>query len=601
MMDPDPPLPPWLRFLDRSRLNGAIPRGVGATRPRFGVDGSRVASREERERTQSMPTLLERIQRSAVNVGRQVAENPVRTIADLTPGISDALAVKDAFEFAKGGQPWMAGLAAASVLPGVPSIAKKVKKSGFDEVVSNPRTALAQALIPRHDEALSVLHNTDWTKVGKIAGLGGIPAPSLAIVRADAPFKHYGDVSLIGTADMVDPKVSPVSVFDGDAYTARQPAREIRPADPEAAAAFARSIGRKDADSWDLRRLLNEEGPARRGAAGQIAQDAQVQMAYLRSRGIEPPAQPLGLLDPNFDGNNLELYQRIRAWERELKDAFQGLDYPENYALDRRFGVRPHEVATQWLLDQSEGLAGGPAFRDPTGAYRPYELDQLAESMTRGRVRLREDGNEIGAGQVAARQLRQLRSIPELRRAAAARLRDEAAEKAGKGAAGAVAKRALGALGKQVSGVNVGNLQRALYDVPQGGGPDKVEKALRSMGWDVTPEGVAAAQEYLQAIRDVPQAYFEAKPRRPVRLEEFPGAVVPEAHAAYLRPLLEERGMKVSQYGRNGMTRQWAVEDLRRDLAKRGHRTLFELGAVAAAGLAAKYGLSLSDPELDDL
>lgn len=614
----DPELPPWLQFLSRNRLRGAIPRGVGATMPRFAADASRPSTLEERERAAAAPSLLERIQTSAGNVARQVAEHPVRTAADLTPGVGDALALKDAFDFAKGGQPWMAGLAAASVLPGVPAVVKKAKgvpKAGFDAVLSSPPlgsaapSPLVRALTSGGDEALSVLHNTNARNVGRIAELGGIPAPSLAVVRADAPFTHYGDMSLIGTERLVDPKAGPVSVFDGDAYTIRQPQPETIPLDADGLSEFAERIGFPSRDGSGyapgMVKGLFEDDPRSFGSsAGMLGERLEVQKAFLRSRGIDVPEPPKGLLT-GWDGTLDELNAAIKAHREEVKGLFQELDYPDTYSLDRRFGIRPAEVAREWVRQEAlrANVHRGLGMRDRSGKWVPYNLDNLTERMVgNGRVRLQETNKlamlDDGPGPVAAKHLKQLRSVDQLRAAAAQRLRNEAAETAGKKVAGGALRRF-----QDVSGGwgNSRALNLALSRVKRTASPDEIAEALRKVGVEqVTPEMGVAGREYLDALMDVPQAYFEAKPRRPVRLEEFPGAVVPRAEIEQVGPILERSGVEVRPYG-DFQERKSVVAALRRELAAKGHRTLFSLAPLAAAGMLAKYGLTMDDPALDDL
>jgi len=57
------------------------------------------------------------------------------------------------------------------------------------------------------------------------------------------------------------------------------------------------------------------------------------------------------------------------------------------------------------------------------------------------------------------------------------------------------------------------------------------------------PELLQEAGEYLRHLRDMPTEYFEAKPQRGVRLNEFVGAVVPHEQHEQLAPLLNKHGI----------------------------------------------------------
>lgn len=48
--------------------------------------------------------------------------------------------------------------------------------------------------------------------------LGGLAVPSLGITKRDTAYTDFGDISLIGTKDMVDPRKG-TPVFSQDAYT----------------------------------------------------------------------------------------------------------------------------------------------------------------------------------------------------------------------------------------------------------------------------------------------------------------------------------------------------------------------------------------------
>lgn len=61
---------------------------------------------------------------------------------------------------------------------------------------------------------------------------------------------------------------------------------------------------------------------------------------------------------------------------------------------------------------------------------------------------------------------------------------------------------------------------------------------------DLPPEHLTEAREFLNYLRDMPTAYFEAKPQRAVGIHEFQGAVVPEDELESVRPILEKHGIK---------------------------------------------------------
>lgn len=74
------------------------------------------------------------------------------------------------------------------------------------------------------DKDLVVYHNVSTGKLREAIKLGGLPMPSLAITKRDIPFGDFGEITLIGNKDMIDPRKSRSNeVFSRDAYTVRKP------------------------------------------------------------------------------------------------------------------------------------------------------------------------------------------------------------------------------------------------------------------------------------------------------------------------------------------------------------------------------------------
>lgn len=71
---------------------------------------------------------------------------------------------------------------------------------------------------------LIAVHNVWTDKLDRALNLGGLPMPSIAIVKKDDGHVDFGDISLIFTADTIDPKTNPYNkVYSGDAYTPTAP------------------------------------------------------------------------------------------------------------------------------------------------------------------------------------------------------------------------------------------------------------------------------------------------------------------------------------------------------------------------------------------
>jgi len=68
---------------------------------------------------------------------------------------------------------------------------------------------------------LVAIHNLNAANIDFAADFGGIPVPSIAITKKDISLTGYGDITLIGNKEMIDPSKTPV--FSADAYSMRFP------------------------------------------------------------------------------------------------------------------------------------------------------------------------------------------------------------------------------------------------------------------------------------------------------------------------------------------------------------------------------------------
>lgn len=70
-------------------------------------------------------------------------------------------------------------------------------------------------------DRLVALHNLSAGKLDAALRLGGLPVPSLGVTKAVTPYTNFGEISLIGTRFLVDPRHVPV--YACDAFTPSMP------------------------------------------------------------------------------------------------------------------------------------------------------------------------------------------------------------------------------------------------------------------------------------------------------------------------------------------------------------------------------------------
>ena len=113
------------------------------------------------------------------------------------------------------------------------------KSSGFSkfslsdsdgkQLTSDPdiRFSLSEAVEETKD--LMALHNLKSAELLKSFELGGLPMPSIAIIKAEAGHDQYGEISLILPKESIDPQASRDNkVYGGDAWTPTYPRMQYK-------------------------------------------------------------------------------------------------------------------------------------------------------------------------------------------------------------------------------------------------------------------------------------------------------------------------------------------------------------------------------------
>lgn len=76
---------------------------------------------------------------------------------------------------------------------------------------------------------LIAVHNMRLSELAKSLDLGGLPMPSIAIIKARSGHNEYGDVSLVFSKETIDPKFMRANkVYGGDAWTPTYPKIEYK-------------------------------------------------------------------------------------------------------------------------------------------------------------------------------------------------------------------------------------------------------------------------------------------------------------------------------------------------------------------------------------
>ena len=151
---------------------------------------------------------------------------------------------------------------------------------------------------------LLALHNMTADNLRGALKLGGLPMPSIAIVKAAAGHSKYGPISVVFEKSTIDPKADRRNkVYGGDAYTPTAPKveypvnyRAMRKVEKNLAELSGQVAGGIFLNDTALRRLgIEDESSMNADAlAERLARDDSVQAAYLADSGksLEPVRQP---------------------------------------------------------------------------------------------------------------------------------------------------------------------------------------------------------------------------------------------------------------------------------------------------------------------
>jgi hypothetical protein len=137
---------------------------------------------------------------------------------------------------------------------------------------------------------LTVLHNLTQDNFLHAHELGGLPAPSLAVANINHPLSGFGEVTLVGHPDLVDPKKG-APTFDADIYSPRWPTVKHK-VDLKAHKEFMKWLqphaDRAGGGFYGVAETLEDKGPA-----GVIDSNTStfnaLTLAYLNEKGHDVP------------------------------------------------------------------------------------------------------------------------------------------------------------------------------------------------------------------------------------------------------------------------------------------------------------------------
>lgn len=273
----------------------------------------------------------------------------------------------------------------------------------------------------------------------------------------------------------------------------------------------------------------------------------------------------------NMARNRLEAVQRERAEfldadgllpEEKLKALYEEVRSAKRQVVDEdklKAAVNKDNAGfRQWLSEKLDGLYGAPQIQ--IGKRKaPLTLDNIVQAMSRNSGAGQEDNISFPDNEVLAMGAQLFRSVDEMHESEgtlAENRKDDPAYAAFKDAMGAFQDAAVKAY-KYPGGMRAdfdarNGANRALASAFRRGKPTAAQVAEELKKQDIraasNSEVVRLGMAVLEAARKVTTDYFEAKPERAVRFNEFAAAVVPKGTGKDTVEFLKKQGLRVVKY-----------------------------------------------------
>ena len=199
------------------------------------------------------------------------------------------------------------------------------------------RFALSAPVEVDGQKELVAVHNLTEQNLREALQLGGMPSPSIAVVKAREGHTKYGPVSLVFGSDTIDPMVDKANrVYGADAWTPTRPGVEYE-VNYDAMRDFENRVYEASWEAFDGK-FVNSAAVQRAGVdeasslsreelAQKMQRDTGVQLAYLEDKGIT--VEPVYRMEQEqFDSIGNDALEAVirHTGEAALKEAFEGGD-----------------------------------------------------------------------------------------------------------------------------------------------------------------------------------------------------------------------------------------------------------------------------------
>lgn len=498
----------------------------------------------------------------------------LRFAATMTPGVSTDLA---RYEGDKLGE----ALSYLDVL-GAASLPAKAVVKGVDAT-----TDIAKDMM--------FLHNTSSRALKNYESLGAVPSPSLAVTQKDVPFTGFGDITLVGNPKSFDPKNPKNPTYSSDAYTPRLPA-PFRIANKDASEKlkndyqdianefdlriddvadnmYSQSFKKNAANSYgnsDINRFFDyDEAPKIK-----FLKEKGIDIKPVYKGGMDLEIKPytfkgktpmLGLFNKKtgekiYSEKNTEINKKLLedVKKRNEKISIDGIE--TNKLIRKEFDKFDQKEFELWANNEKNKYLQNDLFFKSGGEFynpqtKEYTLNNLVNYMKK-QPQVGGEGGGLGAkgiGRLKSALTGSFKSLDEIKESKSQIVDKEKAKDLYEKTENSfyeIANDLYESLPNKESYNQfsfIDDVNDLIFDaIQKGGGKKEIQESFDYIG--ITDKQVNKIQKFLNDLEKAPVNYFEAKPTRAVSLDEFSGAIVPEATPKETLDLLESYGIKIEKY-----------------------------------------------------
>ena len=544
------------------------------------------------------------------------------------------------------------------------NLISRIKNSSLNETRETGDLRFSRKGESEYQRDLIVTHNISADGIMHADKMGGLPLASVAVAKQSNPLTNFGEVTLIGSRNYIDPKgVNKAQVFGSDIYSPRYPRISYEYSAKNQKALFNRF--EKSAKEIEDRAFDYDftQGLEDTGAKQAMLNSDAVKHQFLKEHNI-PYEKAYRDIPKSVHADYSSIQKAIKAGiseedisSIESADKFEGLfrEFIKDYIKDIEGRVSPSPLLknvivrakqaldgdkyavrtfaesrvkeglklqeSKKVLDQPETLSNmRKAVSEHEDAFRNY-VDSIVETMpvkekiwngTDGHGRNKYVAHTIE--NVVKKLKKDLRGgesfnygMPNVRAAVTPKFKSIADIQANKHRIVSkeefeTARDALKKEGDSLAN-KLGVSTLDIYDVLWNAVDENTSKAFGYAGIKDTQENRMAVDAFLNKLKALPTEYFEGKAKDITQFSNFAGAVVPDNLAKNAYDILEKSGVKIFTYdSTNPNSRIEAIKQATNQLdEERGGDILFSRANTMQSALdLAMTGVADSEPSAWD-